>query len=178
MVWVSLQKKMKCSLFHIDNITPLGENHRLFRVKLTLTNDSDKDLRRLTDRIREETFPDNEGWYRLGLVLLDMGHPEKAQWVYEILLRQETEESAKAPIYGQLELVKDQQGEYQEAVRFYGKALAIRQQSLLPIIPIWLFLSTISVCCTITWVTIRKHVHIMNVLRKSFVYAKVSRETR
>jgi tetratricopeptide (TPR) repeat protein len=93
---------------------------------------TDKDLRRLTDRIREETFLDNEGWYRLDLVLLDMGHPEKAQRVYEILLRQETEESAKAPIYGQLGLVKDQQGEYQEAVRFYGKALAIRQQSLPP----------------------------------------------
>jgi tetratricopeptide (TPR) repeat protein len=118
------------TVFRIGNITPMGENHRLFRVELTLTSDNDKDLRELTDRIREETFPDVEGWYRLGQVLLKMHQSEKAQQVYEILLEQETEESAKAPIYNQLGRVKDEQGEYQEAIRFYEKALAIQQQSL------------------------------------------------
>ncbi len=120
------------TVFRIDNITPMGENHRLFRVELTLTSDNDEDLRRLTDRIREETFPDVEGWYRLGEVLLKMGQPQRAQRVYEILLEQETEESAKAPIYNQLGSVKYQQGEYQKAIRFYEKALAIKQQSLPP----------------------------------------------
>ena len=41
-----------------DSITPMGENHRLFRVELTLTHDNDQEFRQLTDRIREETFPD------------------------------------------------------------------------------------------------------------------------
>jgi hypothetical protein len=54
------------SVFRIGEITPMGENHRLVRVELTLTSDNDPDLRRLTDRIREETFPNVEGWYRLG----------------------------------------------------------------------------------------------------------------
>jgi tetratricopeptide (TPR) repeat protein len=120
------------TVFRIGNITPMGENHRLFRVELTLTSDNDKDLRRLTDRIREETFPDAEGWYRLGLVLLQMGQPQRAQRVYEILLEQETEESAKAPIYGQLGWVKYQEGEYHEAIRFYEKSLEISQKSLPP----------------------------------------------
>jgi tetratricopeptide (TPR) repeat protein len=122
------------TVFRIDNIIPLGENHRLFRVELTLTNDSDKDLRQLTDHIREESFPDSEGWYRLGQVLLKIGQPEKAQRVYQILLtmRQETEESAKAPIYGQLGLVKNAQGEYEEAITFFEKALPIQQQSRPP----------------------------------------------
>jgi tetratricopeptide (TPR) repeat protein len=118
------------TVFRIGNITPMGENHRLFRVELTLTADNDKDLRRLTDRIREETFPNSTGWYRLGSVLLKMRQSEKAQQVYEILLEQETEESAKAPIYHQLGWVKDEQGQYQEAIRFYEKSLAIYQQSL------------------------------------------------
>ena len=87
------------TVFRIGTITRMGENHRLFQVELTLTDDNDKDFRELTDRIREETFPDSTGWYRLGLVLLKMGQPEKAQRVYEILLEQETEERAKAPIY-------------------------------------------------------------------------------
>jgi tetratricopeptide (TPR) repeat protein len=120
------------TVFRIGNITPMLENHRLFRVELTLTADNDKDLRRLTDRIREETFPNSTGWYRLGLVLLQMGEPQRAQRVYKILLEQRTEESTKAPIYHQLGLIKNRLGEYQEAIRFYEKALAIYQQSLPP----------------------------------------------
>jgi preprotein translocase subunit SecA/nephrocystin-3 len=120
------------TVFRIGNITPMDKDYRLFQVELTLTSDNDKDLRELTDRMREETFPDNEGWARLGLVLLQMGHPQRAQRVYEILLEQETEKSKKAPIYNQLGWVKYQEGEYQEAIRFYEKALAIRQQSLPP----------------------------------------------
>jgi tetratricopeptide (TPR) repeat protein len=120
------------TVFRIGNITPMGDNHRLFRAELTLTADNDKDLRELTDRIREETFPNSTGWYRLGSVLLKMGQPQRAQRVYEILLEQRTEESAKAPIYNQLGSVKYQEGEYQEAIRFYEKSLAIYQQSLPP----------------------------------------------
>jgi tetratricopeptide (TPR) repeat protein len=120
------------TVFRIGNIIPKAKNPRLFRVELTLTADNDKDLRRLTDRIREVTFPDSTGWYRLGLVLLKMGQPQRAQQVYEILLEQRTEESAKAPIYHQLGLVKYERGEYQAAIRFYEKDLEINQKSLPP----------------------------------------------
>jgi tetratricopeptide (TPR) repeat protein len=120
------------TVFRIGEITPMGENHRLVRVELTLTSDNDPDLRRLTDRIREETFPDSSGWYRLGSVLLKMGQAEKAQQVYEILLEQETEQSAKAYLYHQLGWTKKNQGEYQEAITFYEKALQIKEKSLPP----------------------------------------------
>jgi tetratricopeptide (TPR) repeat protein len=120
------------TVFRIGEIKPMGENHRLFRVELTLTSDNDQDLRRLTDRIREETFPNSSGWYRLGQVLLKMGQSDKAQQVYEILLEQETEESGKAPIYHQLGWTKYNQGEYQEAIRFYEKALEISKKALPP----------------------------------------------
>jgi tetratricopeptide (TPR) repeat protein len=116
------------TVFRIGNITPMGENHRLFQVQLTLTSDNNKDLRELTDRIREETFPDVEGWYRLCQVLLKMGQPQRAQRVYEILLEQETKESAKAPIYHQLGCIEDDLGEYQEAIRFYEKSIQIEEK--------------------------------------------------
>jgi tetratricopeptide (TPR) repeat protein len=102
------------TVFRINDIKPIGENNRLFEVNLTLTGDNDQDLCVLTDRIREETFPDNEGWERLGLVLLKMSQFDKAQEVYEVLLDQTTNESEKAPIYVQLGSVKYNQGEYQE----------------------------------------------------------------
>jgi tetratricopeptide (TPR) repeat protein len=118
------------TVFRIGEITPMGENHRLFRVELTLTSDNDPDLRRLTDYIREETFPDQGGWARLGLVLLQMGQAEKAQQVYEILLEHKTEENAKAPIYHQLGCIKVDLGEYQEAITFYEKSLEINKKTL------------------------------------------------
>jgi hypothetical protein len=67
------------TVFRICNIKPLDDCNRLFQVELTLTNDTDKDLRVLTDRIREETFPDTKGWYRLGLLLLKLGQSDRAQ---------------------------------------------------------------------------------------------------
>jgi tetratricopeptide (TPR) repeat protein len=120
------------TVFRIRDIKPMGGNHRLFQVELTLTSDNDKDLRLLTDHIREETDPDSSGWARLGLVLGKMGQPKKAQQVYEILLEQKTEESEKAPIYNQLGSVKYKQGEYQEAITFYEKALEIYKKTLPP----------------------------------------------
>jgi tetratricopeptide (TPR) repeat protein len=116
------------TVFRICNITPMGENHRLFQVDLTLTSDNDKDLRVLTDRIREETFPEDEGWSRLGLVLLQMGQFNKAEEVYEILLGQTTIESEKASIYHQLGIVKFNQGEYQKAATFYEKSIEIERK--------------------------------------------------
>ena len=78
----------------------MGENQRLIQVDLTLTGENDdKDLRKLTDRIREETYPNEEGWYRLAMVLLKLGQPEKAQQVYEVLLEQATDETKKGDIY-------------------------------------------------------------------------------
>jgi tetratricopeptide (TPR) repeat protein len=117
------------TVFRIVDITPTGENHQLFRVDLTLTSENDEDLRRLTVCMREETFPDDEGWFRLGLVLLKMGQPGKAQQVYEILLEQATDESAKAPLHNQLRLIKDILGEYQEANTFYKTSLEISKKN-------------------------------------------------
>jgi tetratricopeptide (TPR) repeat protein len=120
------------AVFRINDIKPMDGNSRLSEVNLTLTDDNDQDLRVLTDRIREETFSKSTGWYRLSLVLLKMGQFDKAQEVYEVLLDQTTNESEKAPIYGQLGSVKYNQGEYQEAITFYEKALAVQQQSIPP----------------------------------------------
>ncbi|CAF1081296.1 unnamed protein product [Adineta steineri] len=113
------------TIFRIGDIEPMDGNNHLYQVNLTLTKDNDRDLRTLTDSIREETFPHVEGWERLGLLLIKTGQSNKAQEVYEILLHQTTDQSGKAPIYIQLGSIRDDQGEYQEALTYYEKALVI-----------------------------------------------------
>jgi tetratricopeptide (TPR) repeat protein len=120
------------TVFRICNITPMGGNHRLFQVELRLISENDKDLRVLMDHIREETNPNAEGWYRLGLVLVDMGHFDKAEEVYEILLEQTNEESDKASIYDRLGAVKYHQGEYNQAATFYEKSIEIERKVIRP----------------------------------------------
>jgi tetratricopeptide (TPR) repeat protein len=118
------------TIFRICDIEQMSEDNRLFKVNLTLTSDNDKDLRALTDRIREETFPYSKGWYRLGLLLLKMAQFDKAQQLFEGMLDQTTDESEKGNIYAQLGRTKHDQGEYEEALTFYEKSLQIYQKLL------------------------------------------------
>ncbi|CAF1552962.1 unnamed protein product, partial [Adineta steineri] len=116
------------TVFRIGDIQSMDGNNHLYQVNLTLTNDNDEDLRTLTDRIRQETFPNLTGWYRLGELLIKMGQFTKVQEIYEVLLNQTTNESEKAGIYYQLGCIKFNQGEYQEALSSHKAALTIRQQ--------------------------------------------------
>jgi tetratricopeptide (TPR) repeat protein len=120
------------TVFRIGKIQSMGENHRLFQVDLTLTGEDDKDLQVLTDRIREETDPDEGGWFRLGEVLRKIGHFDRSQQVYETLLDQTTDESERARIYHQIASTKYEQGEYKEAITFYGKTIEIYKKTLPP----------------------------------------------
>jgi tetratricopeptide (TPR) repeat protein len=110
------------TVFCIGEITPMIENNRFFQVELTLTRDNDKDLRKLTDHIRRETYPSERGWFRLGSVLLKMGESTIAKEVYATLLEQTIAESEKGRIYHLLAMTKDDQGDYKEAIQFYEKA--------------------------------------------------------
>jgi tetratricopeptide (TPR) repeat protein len=99
----------------------MDRNTRLFQVKLTLTADNDNDLRILTDRIREETFPNYKEWFQLSLVLCKMSQFNKAPQIYEILLEETTNESEKGYIYDRLGAAHDDKGDYQKAIKFYKK---------------------------------------------------------
>ncbi|CAF1246312.1 unnamed protein product [Adineta steineri] len=57
-------------------------------------------------------------------------HVYEAQEVYEDLLDQTTDENDKVPIYHQLGIIKDRQGEHQEALTYLEKSLAIKQKTL------------------------------------------------
>ncbi|UJR22463.1 hypothetical protein I4U23_025520 [Adineta vaga] len=117
------------TVFRIHKIQSIRANKHLYKVNLALTSDQDQDLCVLTEQIRQESFPKATGWYRLGLVLDDMGQFDKAAEIYEILLNQSSNENTRAPIYGQLGSIKCKQGKYSEALVFYEKALTIYQKT-------------------------------------------------
>ncbi|CAF0954697.1 unnamed protein product [Adineta steineri] len=106
------------SVFRIHDIKQMDGNNRLYEVNLILTADNDPELSRLTDYIRQESYPDSEGWARLGSVLIDMGQFDKAEEIYQ------------APLYANIGLIKDDQGKYEEALTLYEKSLAIYQKTL------------------------------------------------
>lgn len=78
------------TIFRIEDIRPLDGNHRMFQVDLTLTSDDDKDLRKLTDCIKEETKGPT-ALYRLGSLLLKLGESEEAERVCNIMVNQKAD---------------------------------------------------------------------------------------
>ncbi|CAF0889357.1 unnamed protein product [Adineta steineri] len=118
------------SVFRIQDIKQMDDNNRLYEVDLILTADNDPELSRLTDYIRQESYPDSEGWARLGSVLIDMGQFDKAEEIYQVLLDQTNDDEHKAPLYANIGLIKDDQGKYEEALTRYEKSLAIYQKTL------------------------------------------------
>jgi tetratricopeptide (TPR) repeat protein len=112
------------TVFRICNIKPMDGNMRLFQVDLTLTCDNDKDLCMLTDRMREETKGPT-GWYRLGELLRKIGEFNQAQKIFIAMLNQPINDKEKAPVFNQLGMMKNIQGEFKEAIRLYEKSLEI-----------------------------------------------------
>ncbi|CAF0813537.1 unnamed protein product [Adineta steineri] len=120
------------SVFRIQDIKQMDGNNRLYEVNLTLTADNDPELNKLTDYIRQESYPDEEGWYRLGSVLIKMSQSNKAEDIYQVLLDQTNDDKDKVPIYHRLGAMKHNQEKHQEALAFYEKSIAIKNKTLPP----------------------------------------------
>jgi tetratricopeptide (TPR) repeat protein len=118
------------AVFRIDDIKLIDGNNHLYEVTLTLNNHIEKDIQKIRHRIREETFPDQKGWHRLGQLLIKTNQFTKAEELYQILLNQTTYQSEQTTIYHQLAFIKNLQKEYQSALIFYEKSLYLNQQIL------------------------------------------------
>jgi tetratricopeptide (TPR) repeat protein len=119
------------SVFRIGQVKQIDENNRLWEVDLTLTSDTDPQLHALTESVKDET-KGSTGWLRLGKLMVKLAQYTKAQDLYEILLKQETNETDKGDIYHQVGLIQEEQGEYAKAITFYEESLKIRQKILTP----------------------------------------------
>ncbi|CAF3810641.1 unnamed protein product [Rotaria sp. Silwood1] len=117
------------TVFRIGDVRKIDKKSPLYEVGLKLTADDDQQLRRLTDRIRQETSG-STGWYRLGQLLLKIGQFDKAEELYTALLEQASYDSDNAYLYHQLGCLKDNQGQYKEAASYYETSLKIKRKTL------------------------------------------------
>jgi Flp pilus assembly protein TadD len=115
------------SVFRIGHVKQIDGNSRLWQVDLILTGDNDSQLQVLTESIRKETSG-LSGWDRLGQLMIKLGQFNKAEELYDILLKQATDEGEKAHLFHQLGGIKDNQGKYAKAAEFYEKAIKINQK--------------------------------------------------
>ncbi|CAF5220372.1 unnamed protein product, partial [Rotaria magnacalcarata] len=116
------------TVFRVGEIKQTAENNRLWEVQLAITDDNDPQLSTLTNRIKEEI--EGEGWYRMGRLMLKVGHFDQAEELYQKLLKNASSDSDIAFIYHMLGLLKNDQGKYPEAVKFYEKSLEIDRKTL------------------------------------------------
>jgi tetratricopeptide (TPR) repeat protein len=118
------------SIFRIGSIEQIEPNNdRLWRVELTLTEDTDPQRRRLTERMRQQTLGVTQ-WDRLGRLLIIIGEYCKAEDLYKILLNQSKDEYEKAHYNHHLAAVKEAQGDYTMAIDFYHRSLEINAKLL------------------------------------------------
>ncbi|CAF4634415.1 unnamed protein product, partial [Rotaria magnacalcarata] len=83
-----------------------AKNNRLWEVQLTITDDNDSQLSTLTNRIKEEV-QGSTGWHRMGKLMLQVGHFDQAEELYQELLKNASADSDRAHIYHMLGMLKD-----------------------------------------------------------------------
>ena len=117
------------TVFRVGEVTQITSSKPLYQVDLTLTADDDKDLRTLTQRIREELVG-NTALERLGHLLITISQLDKAEEVYNTLRKQRSELDDDASHYHNLGLIHSDRGDYQKAIQFYTRAIEIEQKTL------------------------------------------------
>lgn len=120
------------TVFRITDIEPMDQDHRVYQVHLQFINGIDENLRLLIHRIREQTFPDQQGWFRLNSLLSKYNLSVSNYEIYQIRLDQTQDNEEKARICNQIGRIKYGQGEYSEALMFYQRKLNIQEQFLSP----------------------------------------------
>jgi hypothetical protein len=130
-------------LFSMHTVFRIGEmeeiDERLWQISLTLTNDEDPQLRRLTEHLRKDI--DGTGLFRLGQLMIKMNELNKAQEIYETILDRahdnDPQNTAYAHhqlgwIYHQISDFEDSLSHYRQSLEAVSTCLPIDDPSLSP----------------------------------------------
>lgn len=98
---------------------------QIWEVHVTLTNDNDPELFKVTEKIHEERLAGWEGWLRLGMFMMKLVYFDEAEELYYVLLDQTDTQARKAYLLHQIGYVKENQKKYTEAIEYYEKSLDI-----------------------------------------------------
>ena len=116
------------TVFRIDDIQQTREIKQIYEVELTLTGDNDPQLTGLTQRMREEI--QGSGWHRMGQLMLKVGDFNGAEQLYMELIKDTSDEQNRSVYFDQLGWAKKNQGEYEEAMKYFEKSIEIKERTL------------------------------------------------
>ena len=116
------------SIFRIENIQPIDE---IFQITLTLTtNEHDVNLKQLTDFIRKESFPNENGWMKFSLVLCKFDELTQAKETLQFQNEQTKDQNEKANILYQLALIYIDGNQLDQALDCLEKSIDIFKENL------------------------------------------------
>lgn len=120
----TLEKEILFSMHTVFRINDIKQNNidRVWRVHLTLTSDTDKQLNSLIERMRME-IEGSSPLYRLGALMIKVGEFQKAEEIYRTLQERTSDELEQANLNYQLGCINDNYCKYDKALRFYQDAL-------------------------------------------------------
>ena len=113
------------SVFRINRIRAIDEIGRVVEIHMTLTAESDPQLRELTDRLENE-ISGRTGWERIGELLIRLGHLDQAEKLYLELIRQAVNADDRALYNHCLGRIKSKQRDYEAALHYCKTSLGIR----------------------------------------------------
>ena len=117
------------SVFRIGQINKkLHNNDQIWQVELTLTSDSDPELHILTEHMRNTT-PEETRWHRLGSLMIELSKFDKAEEIYELLLRKVKDPYEKAYLFHQFGMIYYGQAKYEQAIAYNQKSLEMKKQN-------------------------------------------------
>ncbi|CAF4218729.1 unnamed protein product, partial [Adineta steineri] len=112
------------TVFRIGAIKKMDNNDQLYEVELQLIADDDRQLHRITECISIQIT--GTVWQRLGRLLIKTSHFDKAEELYKAVLQQPLNESDKAIYYYDLGHVKEMQGDYEQALKYYKQEFQVK----------------------------------------------------
>ena len=116
-------------VFRIGKVSVVEGYDNVYEVLLTLTADNDEDLLKMTGFMKKKLTGDN-AQARLAKLLIKTEHYVAAEELYKDLLKQEPSSTDAASYYHHLGFIKDKTCNYQEGIKKYKMAIAIRERNL------------------------------------------------
>ncbi|CAF1416198.1 unnamed protein product [Adineta ricciae] len=117
------------SIFRIGKIEKNDDAISVYNVELTLTSDDDKQLRILTEQIRDEVREETP-WGRLGKLMIRIGQLDKAEMLYNSLVDHACCEGEKALYRVNLAVLKAKQNDPQKAIDYCKQGIEVLEKTL------------------------------------------------
>ena len=116
------------TVFRIDEIIQDVEHQSPYEVQLSLTDDNDPQLARLTKWMQKEIT--GNGWDRMGALMLQVGDFNGAERLYTELLKNTSNERGRSFYFHHLGCVKLYEGKHEEAVKYFDESIDIKERTL------------------------------------------------